>query len=168
MKKSLIFLLVMGICLPAIADDMPVKEDGMMFPDGRIMQPSDFDPTPEPIPEGMILPEEEMPVAPEDVKAEAVEQQPEIKAEPKAEEHKQASRRRRRRANSKPEERQSAPAETGPAPFPNEMGEMPVLADMDNTDAPAKTANIMGVKMEHPHPTTAEKEHKSYRKKRTK
>ena len=131
MKKTLIFLLMMGICLPAIADDMPVKEDGMMFPDGRIMQPSDFDPTPEPIPEGIILPDEEIPVAPEDVKAEVAEQQPEVQA-PKTKEHKQAARRRKRRANSKSEEKKpeiNAPAETAPAP---------ALTEVKDDEAPVK------------------------------
>lgn len=85
MKKTLIFLLMVGLCLPVMAADTdPVKEGGMMFPDGRIMQPSDFKAEEAPMPEKVIAqPEEEVSapaVAPKDENAE-VKQEATLKEE---------------------------------------------------------------------------------------
>ena len=65
MKKTLILMLVFGLCVPAMAENA-VKEGGMMFPDGRPMQPSDFAAEPISVPEkGMMQADEELPPPPD-------------------------------------------------------------------------------------------------------
>ena len=147
MKKTLIFLMLAGICFPAMAEIEPVKEGGMMLPDGQMMQASDFESVAESLPDGMALPDEKEPAPQQkvaeqadslDASAQGPEQAVE-KAKKKGKDRSKSARRRKRRGDRKSDRQPDAQPNNGEAPVevkaPADEAVAPVAAPAESNEA---------------------------------